>query len=196
MEDFIKILGKIEDPEICKQVKRLIEQYDELKSENVALKEENRRLADLAKSKEAKRVLGFTLVQKKVGKGFYYEKWYAFKRIEDQMYWVYLGKEVKGAEEKIKAFCKERGIVLSNKDKRKKGKKEVKEVGKPIALGQIILGFKVIEKTAKGIKQYQGYKRNGGKQCYVYLCTSAKPVTLAEAEKKIRQYCEKHEVGL
>ena len=73
-------------------------------------------------------------------------------------------------------------------------KTEAKEVSKFIALGQLILGFKVIEKTARGIKQYQAYKRNDGKQCYVYLCPEAKLINLAEAEKKIRQYCEKHKL--
>jgi regulator of replication initiation timing len=81
-------------------------------------------------------------------------------------------------------------------EERKNEKAEAKEVGKSIALGQLIQGFKVIEKTARGIRQYQAYKRNGGKQCYVYLCPSVKPVNLAEAEKKIRQYCEKYKVAV
>jgi len=66
------------------------------------------------------------------------------------------------------------------------------EVGKPIALGQIIMGFKVIEKTVKGIKQYQAYKRQAGKQCYVYLSREANPISPDLAEEKIKTYLEKH----
>jgi hypothetical protein len=80
---------------------------------------------------------------------------------------------------------------LNNSNTAKKNISLVKNETTSIALEQIIMGFKVIGKTVKGIKQYQAYKRIDGKQCYVYLCPETKPISTALAEEKIKTYLEK-----
>jgi hypothetical protein len=82
--------------------------------------------------------------------------------------------------------------IVNETEKQKKEPSH--EIGNPIIHGQLILGFKVISKIVRGIKQYQAYKWVAGKQCYVYLCPEVKPITFVQAEEKIRQYCEKHKV--
>ena len=56
------------------------------------------------KEKLPNKLYGFKLRKKKVARKLQYEKWYAYKRIGNKLHWIYLGKTLEGAEEKIKAY--------------------------------------------------------------------------------------------
>lgn len=47
---------------------------------------------------------GFKLRKKRVSRKLQYEKWYAYKRIENKLHWIYLGNSSEGAQGKIESY--------------------------------------------------------------------------------------------
>jgi hypothetical protein len=69
------------------------------------VQEVKQKTEEQGKKSQAKKILGFALVQKSTSsQGKRYQKWYAVKRTEGKQVWVYVGEKQEEAEAKIKVW--------------------------------------------------------------------------------------------